>query len=90
MNNGKGYIRPVIDAARCDGCGDCAALAPGIFRQAGKEPAVIGDPEGGPFKLLAKAASRCPTGAIKPGMPAGALDKESKKIIAMAERYNHG
>jgi pyruvate-ferredoxin/flavodoxin oxidoreductase len=89
MSNRNGYEPPSIDPARCDGCGDCVVIAPGIIRQSGKEPAVIIDPTGGPFKLLVKAASRCPTRAIKPGAPAEGLEKESKQIIALAERFNH-
>lgn len=88
MSKGNGYKPPTIDAARCDGCGDCAVIAPRIFHQSGKQPAVILDPVGGPFKRLVKAASRCPTRAIRPGMPAEGTDGESKKIIALAERYN--
>jgi ferredoxin len=53
-------LLPVIDEYSCCGQGDCAELAPEVFR-VDDVAAVVG---GGPPELLRAAAEACPTSAI--------------------------
>jgi ferredoxin len=51
---------PTIDAAACAAHGDCAYVAPEVFR-VDETAVVVGD---GPDDLLLRAAEACPSAAI--------------------------
>jgi len=54
-------LLPRIDELACCGHGDCAAIAPGVFRV--DEIAVVTGT--GPDELLVEAARACPAAAIE-------------------------
>lgn len=53
--------RAIVDENSCSGHGDCADVAPSIFRVDGDLAEVIAD---GPLELLIEAAESCPAAAI--------------------------
>ncbi len=53
--------RAMVDENNCCGHGDCADVAPSIFRVEDDLAEVIAD---GPLELLIEAAEACPAGAI--------------------------
>jgi NADPH-dependent 2,4-dienoyl-CoA reductase/sulfur reductase-like enzyme/ferredoxin len=59
-------MRLVVDLTRCEGYGQCAFLAPGVFRMRGSE-VLIDDPEPdeGQRDRVVRAASACPVQAIR-------------------------
>ncbi len=52
---------PVIDELACAGHGDCADIAPQVFRLDDDIAVVVGT---GPDALILKAAKACPSAAI--------------------------
>jgi ferredoxin len=54
-------LQPRIDEFSCCGHGDCAAIAPGVFR-VDEIAVVVGS---GPDELLMEAARACPAAAIE-------------------------
>src|SRR5215469_6595235 len=59
-------MRLVVDLTRCEGYGQCAFLAPGVFRMRGSE-VLIDDPEPdeGQHERVLRAAAACPVQAIR-------------------------
>jgi len=54
-----------VDAARCIGCGMCAAAVPGVFAVEGGVSVVKGQPEGAQERRAFDAANGCPVNAIR-------------------------
>jgi NADPH-dependent 2,4-dienoyl-CoA reductase/sulfur reductase-like enzyme/ferredoxin len=59
-------MRLVVDLTKCQGYGQCAFLAPGVFRMRGSE-VLIDDPEPdeGQHERVLRAAAACPVQAIR-------------------------
>ena len=59
-------MRLVVDLTRCQGYGQCAFLAPGVFRMRGRE-VLMDDPEPaeGQHERVLRAAAACPVQAIR-------------------------
>src|SRR5215468_7521244 len=59
-------MRLVVDLTRCQGYGQCAFLAPGVFRMRGGE-VLMDDPEPdeGQHERVLRAAAACPVQAIR-------------------------
>jgi ferredoxin len=52
---------PIVDESACCGHGDCAAIAPDVFRV--EDVAIVLGP--GPDELVEEAARACPAAAIE-------------------------
>ena len=59
-------MRLVVDLTRCQGYGQCAFLAPGVFRMRGRE-VLMDDPEPAEdqHERVLRAAAACPVQAIR-------------------------
>lgn len=58
-------LRVEVDRTLCMGNGQCVAIAPGVFRHNEDLQSEVVDPAGATEELVLKAASYCPTGAIR-------------------------
>src|SRR5262249_17700817 len=59
-------MRLVVDLTRCQGYGQCAFLAPGVFRMRGSEVLMDDpDPDEGHRDRVLRAAAACPVQAIR-------------------------
>jgi pyruvate-ferredoxin/flavodoxin oxidoreductase len=83
-----GGMAPWIDTAECTSCDECIDLNPQIFAYDENEKAFIKDAAGGPYRDLVKAAERCTAQVIHPGLPRDPNEKDAKKWIRRAEKYN--
>jgi NADPH-dependent 2,4-dienoyl-CoA reductase/sulfur reductase-like enzyme/ferredoxin len=63
-------MRLVVDLTKCQGYGQCAFLAPGVFTMQGDEALVYDpDPDDGQRKRILRAAAACPVQAIELDQP---------------------
>ena len=58
-------LRITVDHALCVGNAQCVGLAPAVFRHNENRQSEVVDPAGDPEATILKAASYCPTGAIR-------------------------
>lgn len=79
--------QPWIDERLCTTCDECTALNKHIFAYNGKKKAYIKDAKAGPFKDIVKAAEKCASGAIHPGLPLNPAEKDLEKFIKRAEPF---
>ncbi|MDH4247533.1 MAG: ferredoxin, partial [Deltaproteobacteria bacterium] len=78
---------PWIDERVCTSCDDCITINKNIFAYNGNKKAYIKNAQGGPYKDIVKAAEKCSTGAIHPGMPLDRGEKDVDKWIKRAEAF---
>ncbi|MBW2417583.1 MAG: 2-oxoacid:acceptor oxidoreductase family protein [Deltaproteobacteria bacterium] len=79
---------PYIDPAQCTTCDECTNLNDRMFVYDDARHAYIKDPKAGTFRELVMAAERCPASIIHPGTPLNPKEKNLKKWIKRAERFN--
>ena len=84
-NNGKA---PWLDSKNCNGCGDCVQLNGKIFAFNEKKQATILDPTAGPYKDLVRAAEKCNSRVIHPGLPLNPAEPDAAKWIKRGEKFN--
>jgi pyruvate-ferredoxin/flavodoxin oxidoreductase len=65
----------------------CIAINKKIFAYNGDKKAYILNPKGGPYRDIVRAAEKCASGAIHPGMPHDPNEKDLDKLIKRAERF---
>ncbi len=84
----NGYVAPWIDTEDCTACDECIRLNPQLFvyNKAGK--AIIGDPRGGPYQDLVRAAERCTARVIHPGVPEQPAAPDLVRWVERARKYN--
>ena len=78
---------PWIDQRLCTSCDECTDLNKNLFAYDANKKAIIKDEHGGPYKDLVRAAEKCASGAIHPGMPLDPNEKDLDKWIKRAEPY---
>jgi pyruvate-ferredoxin/flavodoxin oxidoreductase len=78
---------PWIDQRLCTSCDECIAISKSLFSYNGTKKAVIKDPHAGPYKDIVRAAEKCSSGAIHPGLPLDPNEKDTDKWIKRAEKY---
>lgn len=86
-SNGS-YMAPWLESEECSGCDECINLNPQIFAYDEDKKAYIKDPKAGPYSDLVKAAEKCTTQVIHPGLPANKDEKDIDKWIKRGEKYN--
>lgn len=77
-----------IDSPECTACDDCMAINSKIFVYNADKKAIIGDPRGGTFADIVKAAEKCSAGCIHPGTPWNPNEKGLDKLVKRAEKFN--
>jgi pyruvate-ferredoxin/flavodoxin oxidoreductase len=78
---------PWIDQRLCTSCDECIAINKNLFSYNGNKKAVLKDPKAGPYKDIVRAAEKCSSGAIHPGLPLDPGEKDVEKWIKRAEKY---
>ena len=78
---------PWIESRLCTTCDECTTINKKIFAYDANKKAIIKDPRGGPFRDIVKAAEKCASGAIHPGMPWDPDEKDLEKWIKRAEEF---
>ena len=78
---------PWIDERLCTTCDDCITINKKLFAYNADKKAIIKDPRGGPYKDIVRAAEKCASDAIHPGLPLDPAEKDADKWIKRAEPY---
>jgi pyruvate-ferredoxin/flavodoxin oxidoreductase len=78
---------PWIETKLCTTCDECTNINKNIFVYNADKRAVIKDPRGGPYSDIVKAAEKCSSGAIHPGLPQDPNEKDLEKWIKRAEPH---
>ena len=78
---------PWIDQALCTTCDECTTLNKKIFAYDAAKKAYIKDPHGGPYKDIVRAAEKCASEAIHPGLPQNPAEKDTQKWVQRAEKF---
>jgi len=78
---------PWIEEKLCTTCDECTNINKKIFAYNGNKKAYILDPKGGPYRDIVRAAEKCSSGAIHPGLPQDPNEKDLDKLIKRAERF---
>lgn len=86
--SGEGYMAPWLDTDDCSSCDECINLNSQIFAYNGDKKAYIKNPKGGPYSDLVRAAEKCTTQVIHPGLPVNRNEKDIEKWIRRGEKYN--
>ncbi|MDH5751949.1 MAG: ferredoxin [Deltaproteobacteria bacterium] len=76
-----------IDERLCTSCDDCLDINKKIFAYNSNKKAIIKDPKGGPYKDIVRAAEKCASDAIHPGLPLNPAEKDVDKWVKRAEPY---
>ena len=79
--------KPWIDVAACTSCDECITLNKKIFAYKPDKKAFIADARGGPYRDIVRAAEKCSSGAIHPGLPLEPGEKDLEKWIERAKKY---
>ena len=58
-------LKITVDHGLCVGNAQCVGLAPEVFRHKENRQSEVVDPDAAPADTVLKAASYCPTGAIR-------------------------
>lgn len=89
-------MRLVVDLTRCQGYGQCAFLAPGVFRMRGGEALIDNpEPDDGQRERVLRAAAACPVQAIRVDRiagrePAAAVPESPLAAAVPAQRTARG
>lgn len=83
-----GYSAPWLESEDCSSCDECININPRIFAYDDNKKAYIKDPNGGPYSDIVKAAEKCTTQVIHPGLPADRSARDIEKWIKRGEKYN--
>lgn len=78
---------PWIEDRLCTACDDCTDINKKIFAYNAKKKAIIADAQGGPYRDIVRAAEKCASDAIRPGLPWDPDEKDLEKWIKRAEPY---
>lgn len=78
---------PWIEEKLCTTCDECTNINKKIFAYNGNKKAYILNPRGGPYRDVVRAAEKCSSGAIHPGLPQDPNEKDLDKLIKRAERF---
>jgi len=78
---------PWIEEKLCTTCDECTNINKKIFAYNGNKKAYILNPKGGPYRDIVRAAEKCSSGAIHPGLPQDPNEKDLEKLIKRAERF---
>lgn len=78
---------PWIDQRLCTTCDECVNINKAIFAYDGSKKAYIKDAKAGPYKDIVRAAEKCSSGAIHPGLPQNPDEKDVDKWIKRAEPF---
>ena len=78
---------PWIEEKLCTTCDECTNINKKIFAYNGNKKAYILNPKGGPYRDIVRAAEKCSSGAIHPGLPQDPNEKDLDKLIKRAERF---
>ncbi len=78
---------PWIEEKLCTTCDECTNINKKIFAYNGNKKAYILDPKRGPYRDIVRAAEKCSSGAIHPGLPQDPNEKDLEKLIKRAERF---
>ncbi len=84
----NGYMAPWIDSEDCSSCDECININSQLFAYNEDKKAYIKDPNAGTYADLVKAAEKCTTQVIHPGLPADRSAKDVDKWIKRGEKYN--
>ncbi len=84
---GEVSAEPWIEPPLCTTCDECTTLNKKIFVYNADKKAVFKDPRGGPYRDIVKAAEKCSSGAIHPGLPWDPNEKDTEKWIKRAEPF---
>jgi ferredoxin len=79
---------PWIDTPLCTSCNDCMDINAQVFIYNANKQAVIGDPTGGTFEDIVKAAEKCPARCIHPGKPLNPDEPGLDKLVDRAKPFN--
>lgn len=82
------YMAPWLDTEDCSSCDECINLNPQIFAYNENKKAYIKNPNGGPYSDIVRAAEKCTTQVIHPGLPADKGEKNIEKWIKRGEKFN--
>ncbi len=78
---------PWIEEKLCTTCDEGTNINKKIFAYNGNKKAYILNPRGGPYRDIVRAAEKCSSGAIHPGLPQDPNEKDLDKLIKRAERF---
>ncbi|GAA4842430.1 2-oxoacid:acceptor oxidoreductase family protein [Algivirga pacifica] len=87
-SSNEDFISPWIETDLCSGCDECIKVNNKVFAYNADKKAEIINVAGAPFQDLVKAAEKCSQGVIHPGTPKDLNEKDLKKWIKRAERFN--
>ena len=79
---------PFIESELCTSCNDCINLNSVMFQYNDNKEAYIAQVEAGTYLQLVKAAEKCPSSCIHPGLPRRDDKTADEKLIARANKYN--
>jgi len=79
---------PFIESELCSSCNDCINLNSVMFQYNDNKEAYIAQAEAGTYLQLVKAAEKCPSRCIHPGLPRKNDKTADEKLIARANTYN--
>jgi ferredoxin len=79
---------PYIESALCSSCNDCINLNSMMFQYNDNKEAYIAEAQAGTYLQLVKAAEKCPSRCIHPGLPREDDKTADDKLIARANEYN--
>ena len=76
-----------VETPECTACDECTDLAPKVFKYNDQKQVVVIDPKGASFKDIVKSAEKCTAGCLHPGTAWNAAEKDVKKLMKRAEKY---
>jgi pyruvate-ferredoxin/flavodoxin oxidoreductase len=82
------YMAPWIETEECTACDECIIINPQIFAYNDDKKAYIVSAEAGPYRDLVKSAEKCTAAVIHPGVPRDQSEKDIKKWIKRAQKFN--
>jgi len=80
-------IDAYIESERCTTCNECTNLNKKMFAYNADKQAYVKDAKSGTFAQLVQAAEKCPVGAIHPGTPLNAKEKDLEKWLERARAF---
>ncbi len=78
---------PWVETAECTTCNECLNVNDALFVYDDNDQCEIGDPKGGTYEEMVRAAEACPVGIIHPGTPLNRDEPNLEELKKKAEAF---